>query len=152
MYIGICRGMYGLKQAGKIAHEQLKTFLEPHGYRPTQNTPGLLTHKTRKLSFTLIVDDLGVKYENKEDAEHLMQMLKDNYAGITEDWKGTIYAGIHLHWDYKRRKVHLSMPGYIKKPFSFFNITKIINLATLHIPILHPHTEKKVQLAKARER
>ena len=148
VYIEIRRGMYGLKQAGKIAHEQLKDFLEPHGYTPIQNTPGLWTHKTRKLSFTLIVDDFGVKYEKREDAEHLMQVLKDNYEAVTEDWKGAIYAGIHLHWDYKRGKVHLSMPGYIKKALILFQHPD--NYKPCHTP--HPYTPpsygRKVQLAK----
>ena len=67
------------------------------------------------MSSTLIVNDLCVKYENKEDAMHLMKILKDNYEAVTEDWKGTLYAGLHLHLDYKGEKVHLLMPGYIKK-------------------------------------
>ena len=34
--------------------------------------------------FTLVVDDFGVKHVNKEDAEHLMSALKQNYE-VTED-------------------------------------------------------------------
>ena len=120
VYIEIRRGMYGLKQARKIAHEQLKTFLEPHGYIQMLKTLGLWTYKTKKLSVTLIVDGFGVKYENKEGAIHLMKILKQNYEVVTKYWKGTIYAGIHLHWDYKGGNVHLSMPGYIKKALLLF--------------------------------
>ena len=120
IFVEIRRGMYGLKQAGKIAHDQLKSFLEPHRYSPTFSTPRLWTHNTRTISFTLIVDDFGVKYENRYDAEHLMKILEDNYESITQDWKGEIYAGIHIKWDYKNGKVHLSMPGYIKKALLVF--------------------------------
>ena len=35
------KGMYGLKQAGKIAHNDLKKHLMPHGYTPVDFTPGL---------------------------------------------------------------------------------------------------------------
>ena len=96
VYIEIRKGIYGLKQAGKLAHDQLKTFLEPHGYKPTLSKPGLWIHDTRKISFTLIVDDFGVKYEKDADAVHLMSILKNNYEKVTEDWTGGLYAGITL--------------------------------------------------------
>ena len=83
IFVEIRCGMYGLKQAGKVAHNQLKIFLDPHGYSPTFSTPGLWTHNTRKISFTLIFDDFGIKYENKSDAKHLMKILEDNYESIT---------------------------------------------------------------------
>ena len=60
------------------------------------------------------VDDFGVKYVNKEDAEHLMSVLKQNYE-ITEDWEGERYIGMPLRQDYSERKVHLAMPGYVEK-------------------------------------
>ena len=57
----IQRGMYGLKQAGKIANDQLKDRLIPHGYLPCKNTPGLWKHINKPILFTLIVDNFGVK-------------------------------------------------------------------------------------------
>ena len=41
VYIKIVKGMYGLPQAGKIAHEILKKRLAKAGYHPTEFTPGL---------------------------------------------------------------------------------------------------------------
>ena len=41
IYLGIRRGMYGLKEAGVIAFDQLARYLAPHGYDPTPCTPGL---------------------------------------------------------------------------------------------------------------
>ena len=46
--------------------------------------PGLWHHKTRPITFTLVADDFGVKYTNKEDAHHLMSVLRQHYA-VTED-------------------------------------------------------------------
>ena len=57
-------GMHGLKQAGKIAHEDLKIHLAPHGHKPVRFTPGSWTHAPSKLTFTLIVDDFSVKFTN----------------------------------------------------------------------------------------
>jgi hypothetical protein len=81
--------------------------------RLTQHTHGLWTHDTRPISFSLVVDDFGVKYVGREHAEHLMACIKKNY-NISSDWNGGAYSGLTLDWDYKKRTVDLSMPGYIK--------------------------------------
>jgi hypothetical protein len=59
------------------------------------------------------LDDFGVKYVGREHAEHLMTCIRKNY-NISNDWNGGAYCGLTLDWDYKKRTVHLSMPGYIK--------------------------------------
>ena len=46
-------------------------------------------------------------------------MLQEHYK-VTLDWTGKRYIGISLDWDYKKRQVHLSMPGYIKKALKQF--------------------------------
>jgi len=68
----------------------------------------------RPISFTLVVDDFGVKYVGKEHATHLIDCIKENY-GVTVDWTGDLYCGIKLKWDYVERTLDISMPGYIKK-------------------------------------
>ena len=40
-YIKISKGMYGLKQAGIIANQELQKHMSAYGYRPVQFTPGL---------------------------------------------------------------------------------------------------------------
>ena len=62
VYIETRKGMPGLKQARKIAHDRLNTHLENHGYRPCRHTPALWTHATIPISFTLVFDDFRVKY------------------------------------------------------------------------------------------
>jgi hypothetical protein len=61
VYIEIRKGMYGLKQSGLLANQLLQTLLAPFGYYPARHTPGLWLHKTRPISFTLVVDDFAVK-------------------------------------------------------------------------------------------
>jgi hypothetical protein len=117
--VEIRKGMYGLPQAGIIANERLVKHLQAYGYKPTANTPGLFTHTERPISFCLTVDDFGVKYTGKEHAEHLIQALQDLYT-ITIDWSGTLYCGITLQWDYEKRTVDLSMPGYVDKALARF--------------------------------
>lgn len=119
IYVEIQKGMYGLPQAGILAQELLEKRLNEHGYSQSRAVPGLWTHETRPISFTLVVDDFGVKYVGKEHAMHLINILKQHYE-ISEDWTGTKYIGITFEWDYDHRMVHLSMPGYISKALQRF--------------------------------
>ncbi len=97
----------------------LEQRLNTHGYSQSKAVPGLWTHRTRPISFTLVVDDFGVKYQGREHALHLINILKQNYE-IAEDWTGSKYIGITFDWDYANRRVHLSMPGYVSKALQRF--------------------------------
>jgi hypothetical protein len=107
------RGMYGLPQAGIIAQELLEERLLKAGYRQSKVIPRYWKNDWQPVSFTLVVvvDNFGVKYINQTDVNHLIQTLKQDYKS-EDDWEGTRYLGITLDWDYKKREVHLSMPGY----------------------------------------
>jgi hypothetical protein len=119
VYIQANQGMYGLLQSGLLANELLEKPLNKRGYHQSKLVPGLWSHKWRPVQFTLVVDDFGVKYVGEEHALHLKQTLEENYK-VTLKWDGQRYIGITLDWDYKRRQVHLSMPGYIKKALKQF--------------------------------
>jgi hypothetical protein len=117
--VEIRKGMYGLPQAGLLAYERLVKHLATYDYHPAQHTPGLLRHTTRPVTFVLTVDDFGVKYVGQENAEHLVAAIKDLYQATT-DWKGTLYCGLTLKWDYAARTVDMSMPGYVAKAIAKF--------------------------------
>ena len=55
----------GLPQVGVLANKLLKARPVPAGYYEVANTPGLWKHVTRPIAFTLVVDDFGVKYVEK---------------------------------------------------------------------------------------
>ena len=111
VYIKIKRGMYGLKQAALLAHQQLITTLAPFGYHPIPNT-NFWRHETRPTIFCLCVDDFGVKYFSKEDADHLFSALAHHYQ-YTVDWEGTHFCGYNFDWHYEDGFVDLSMPSSI---------------------------------------
>ena len=98
-----------------MANDQLKQKLAPAGYYEVPHTPGLFTHVTRPVQFTLVVDNFGVKYVGKEHADHLIKTLKGHYDKISVDWEGKLYCGITLDWNYEERFLDISMPGYINK-------------------------------------
>ena len=79
--------MYGLPQAGLLAQELLEQRLGKQGYTQSKVTPGFWTHSGHPISFTLVVDDFGVKYVGKEHADHLVRVLKE-HDEISEDWEG----------------------------------------------------------------
>jgi hypothetical protein len=119
VYIEIRKGMYGLKQEGLLANQLLQNRLAPFGYYPARHTPVLWLHKTRPISFTLVVDDFTVKYVGKQHAEHLRNSLWRTYE-LTTDWTATIYSGMTLKWDYKNRTCDIYMPGYVSNVLSKF--------------------------------
>jgi hypothetical protein len=112
IYIRIKKGMYGLKQAALLAYQHLVKQLAPYGYHPCPYITGLWEHDTRRTIFCLFVDDFGVKYFSKQDAEHLLAALSDNYK-ISVDWDGKKYCGLVIDWNYPKNYVDISMPGYI---------------------------------------
>jgi hypothetical protein len=113
VYLEIRKGMYGLPQAGIIANQLLRKRLAPHGYHECKHTPGLWKHDTRPTTFTLVVDDFGIKYVGDEHARHLIDTLETYYT-VETDWSGGLYCGIKLDWNYQARYVDISMPTYVR--------------------------------------
>ena len=51
----------------------------------------------------------------------MLKELRKHYAKITEDWSGSLYAGITLQLNYDEAGVDSSMPGYVAKLRARFN-------------------------------
>ena len=69
IYMRIKKGVYGLKQARIIANQELVNHMAPFGYHLVQHTPGLWDHDSRKIIFSLVVNDLCVQYYSTEDTD-----------------------------------------------------------------------------------
>jgi hypothetical protein len=65
VHLEMRQAVWGLPQAGISANNKLKGKLALFGYHKCIDTPGLWKHKSRPLTFTLVMDDFGVKYEKK---------------------------------------------------------------------------------------
>ena len=79
VYVEITGAMYRLSASGYIANQDLQKHLAKYGYYPTKRTLGLWKHRTRPISFTLVVDEFSVKYTNKDDIDDLFKAIKDKY-------------------------------------------------------------------------
>jgi hypothetical protein len=58
--------VWGLPQAGILANNLLHKWLASHVYYECINMPGLWRHEWHPITFTLVVDNFGVKYVGKE--------------------------------------------------------------------------------------
>ena len=79
--------------------------------------------------------------------KHLASVHRQDYK-IDIDWEGTQYLGLTLDWDYTARKVHLSMPGYIKKALLHFGHEPPNKPQMQPFPHTIPSYGAKVQYAK----
>ena len=113
VFVRIEKGMYGLPQAGFLANELLSKRLVAGGYYQCQFTPGLWRHVWRPITFALVVDDFGIKVTGDTHANHLLKTLEKDYD-VTVDWKGHLFVGIKLEWDYEKRTLDTHVPGYVK--------------------------------------
>ena len=103
-----------IPQAGKIPQELLKNILAKAGYHPAQLTPVLWKHLWRPITFNLVFDDFGIKVEGNNHANHLVSTLKKHYD-ITVDWKGELFVGIRIKWDYEKRTLDTHIPNFFPK-------------------------------------
>jgi hypothetical protein len=110
VYLEIRRGMYGLKEAGILAFNQLVQKLKPAGCEPMPFTPGCWRHRTKRTTFALYIDDFGVKYFSTADAMHLIDAIRAHYD-LTINWTGKLYCGLTLDCHYDEGYVNMSMPG-----------------------------------------
>jgi hypothetical protein len=63
----------------------------------------------------MCVNNFGIKYIGDEHLNHLFAALWTETYEIVEDWKGNLYCGISLTWNYNKRYVHIAMPTYMAK-------------------------------------
>jgi hypothetical protein len=86
------RAVWGLPQAGILTNKLLHKRLAAHGYYKCINMPGLWRHEWLPTTFTLVVDDFGVKYVGKEHADHLIACIKENTNSPKIGWE--IYTAV----------------------------------------------------------
>ena len=83
------------------------------------HTPGIWTHSTLPTTFTLAVDDFGIKFFAAADTTYLLDALRKNYF-FTGDLSGSKYCGLTIKWNYPRNYVDISMPNSVSKALERF--------------------------------
>ena len=116
--------MYGHPAAGRIAQTAFKALVKAHGYHEHPDVPCLFTHSTRPTSFTLIVDDLGIKIFSENDLQHLIDTIKVKWD-VKVDRTGAKYNGVRLTWDYKNNTLITDIPNYVAESLARLNLPDI---------------------------
>ena len=93
VYCEIRKGTHSLKEAGCAAFQNLVKNLTPFGYEPMPCTPLLWRHNTRHTTFTLALDDFGIKHLNHYYLDHILNALKTHYT-VSENPIGYHDCGI----------------------------------------------------------
>ena len=65
VYLQMRNAVWELPQTGILANKLIHQCLAPHSYYECKHTPGLWKHTSRPITFTLVVDDFGVKYKKR---------------------------------------------------------------------------------------
>ncbi len=151
VYCETRKGIYGLPQAGLIAQELLEQQLSKVGYSQSKIIPGLWTHETRQTCYTLVVDNFAIKFTKMEDAQHLIEALKQDYT-ITIDWGATKYIELTIDWDYNKGQVHVHMPGYLDKVFLKFKHVAPSKKKNSPHPHVIPQYGAKTQYAESQDK
>jgi hypothetical protein len=116
--------MNGLLQAGITAQELLAKKLKEHGFTQRKIMPGLWTHEWCPITFSLVVDNFGIKYIGEEHAQHLLQMVQKYYTGLKrrgKDIADSPSSGIML-----TRKCTFQCHHMLRRHKSTFSILHIL--------------------------
>ena len=68
----------------------------------------------RPITFTLVLDDFGIKVEGDMHANHPVKTLRKNYY-VAIDWKDELFVGIKLKWDYEKRTLDTHIQIFVPK-------------------------------------
>lgn len=68
----------------KIAHNYLVQHLKKHRYIQTKYINELFVHELQDISFTLVVDDFGIKYTHKDGMNRLISVKRGEYKFYVE--------------------------------------------------------------------
>ena len=85
--------------------------------------PCLFRHIDNDVSFTLVLDDFGIKFSSLAGAKLLIATLQAFYS-LKVDWTGSQYLGMSIKLDRINGTLSLSMPGYIAKVSQRFKSPK----------------------------
>eukprot|EP00957_Ditylum_brightwellii_P056465 4280288-Ditylum_brightwellii.AAC.2 len=109
VYIELRNRMYGLPQASILTNKLLIRQLATKGYKLCCHTPCHWKHEWGPVQFSLVVDDFGIKYADKEHVHYLLPMLHHWYE-VAEDWSGERCCVLTIEQNYEKGHVDFSMP------------------------------------------
>ena len=116
--------MYGLKEAGLIAQKELLNVLSRNGYSEPDNMMIIRANDPKdKTAAVVNVDDFGIKYTDKADAEKLLQIIRDAGYILKVDWEGKKYCGLNINHDIIGRTLTIDVGDMVFDMLERFGMT-----------------------------
>jgi hypothetical protein len=146
IWFEIRRAMYGMDDAARKSFLLITQRLREAGYMSTERNPTIFRNSVTGVAFTLVVDDLAVKWKNRKDFQHLLDTLRQSYTIKVEE-RLTHYIGLTIDYPVSKNYLAISMPGYADNMVNVLNIQQPKFVATPAItPVFNPNS--KVQRAE----
>lgn len=130
----VCRlkkGLYGLKQSGRLWYQKLATELEKIGFTQIKSDPSIYVWESDGIRLTLpvFVDDITITSKSQEK----IKWLKNSLAKVfkLKDLGPTTYLlGIKIDYNREERTLHLSQRQYILDILKRFRMEDCSPVAT----------------------
>jgi hypothetical protein len=146
IYFKVVKCLYGHPASGRLSFLKLKGILEEGGFYEHPMVDCLFIHKTRNIMFTLIVDDMGIKFAKKEDLEYLVSVIEPHWK-LKVDLTGSRFIGMHLAWQYDRPvpRVIIYNPSVVRDALARFAPDKRLRGSSTPSPYTQPVYGKRTQ-------
>ena len=132
VYCDILKSLYGLAISGLLSQLRLLAQLYSHDFLQTE-TPCLFRHRTRDITFALVVDDFAIRYKDIADLKYFTACLAELYH-IKVHPVCVSFLGFTVVYDRVARTISLSYPSYIPDLLTRLNIP---NLRTRKSPCVY---------------
>jgi hypothetical protein len=148
VYFKVVKCLYGHPAAGRLSFIKLKDILEDAGFYEHPFVECLFIHKTRNITFALIVDDMGIKYSKEEDLQFLVDVITPHWK-LKVDTTGSRFLGMHLVWQYERPvpRVIIFNPTVVKNALSRFVAGTVMRGRKTPSPYTQPVYGKNPQMS-----
>ena len=132
VYCDILKSLYGLAISGLLSQLRLLAQLYSYDFIQTE-TPCLFRHRTRDITFCLVVDDFAIRYTSLDDLKHFTDCLSELYH-IKVHPECVSFLGFTIVYDRVARTISLSYPSYIPDLLTRLDIP---NLRTRKSPCVY---------------
>ena len=148
IYFKVVKCLYGHPAAGRLSFIKLKEILEEADFYEHPFVECLFIHKTRNITFALIVDDMGIKYSDEKDLQFLVDVITPHWK-LKVDTTGSRFLGMHLVWQYDRPipRVIIFNPTVVKNALSRFVKGTVLRGRKTPSPYVQPVYGKHPQMS-----
>jgi transposase InsO family protein len=146
------RGLYGLKQSGRLWYERLGTALEGMGFKRLQSDPSVYVwmNDTTRIVIPVFVDDLTLVSDSKLELDRVKKELAKIFK-LKDLGQTTSLLGVEVKYDRSQRTLRLSQKQYIREILERFQMSDCRPVSTPMTPGLNlnstmgPSTPEEIQ-------